>query len=404
MGFAHAGERLAVREERAGKLEAGVSRAKSSMMPTAVSGFTSPSSTASCSFVESSKVSTTGLFPAGRSGSPSRGRPPVPAGSPRATTVRALRGTLPGSGRNHRLRPPGSGDTSAPDLAELVRPHRRRFPRRFRSSDHRLGIRALRRYRTESRRLGESIRRVRDERIPEQPLADPGVRRSLDLRLDLSRPVRDTEREVLEPPGRCALQSHSLAAGSRAAILARSRTARRSGSRRDTHRGPSGMGRASARCSRRSRAIDGICCATSSGRVAATPNTLAPRNVPWVSAPRAPRRGTSQSIARGSPAGSGTACSPLGRRACARSRRGRRRCRPQRRLGNGDVVPANGRVGEVGETAVAGIRRAARRLDTWFRHPRFQAAAAWIGSRNATTRPTTITPRRWSRSIAWGRS
>ncbi len=51
-------------------------------------------------------------------------------------------------------------------------------------------------------RLGirvESLRRVRDRRIPEDELVDPVAPRGLDLATHLRRAVRDAEREVLEP-------------------------------------------------------------------------------------------------------------------------------------------------------------------------------------------------------------
>ena len=228
----------------------GCSRAKSSMMPTAVSGFTSPSaSTASCSFVESSKVSTTGLFrqvELARHEVDRADRPVALAPQPFELCAELCRGQVVITAsvlpdlviHQHRTSPSSFARTAAafPSVPE---------------QDHRLGIRALRRYRIESRRLGRasvvyvtSGSQSSHSRIPASAVASICARTS-------SRPVRDTEREVLEPrddarssPTRCRWKSRSdlrtIAYGSAFGFETRYSP------------GPSGMGRASARCSRRS--------------------------------------------------------------------------------------------------------------------------------------------------------
>ena len=134
--------------------------------------------------------------------------------------------------------------------------------------------------------------------------------------------------------------------------------------RRCTRRGPSARGRPSARRSRPRAPLRGMSCATSVGRVAATPKTeRAEERAVRLEREARLARGTRRSTCSGVRAAPGRPSSRAGRRDGGRSRRARRRCRAGRGDGDVDVVLPDGRVREVRETAVAGVRAAVGRLD-----------------------------------------
>ena len=215
----------------------------------------------------------------------------------------------------------------------------------------------------------------------------PSSLRRLDLRAHLLRAVVDAEREVLEPRHDPRAGARARRAGSPSASAATISYGCAFGSAT-----PYSPGAPVRRVDHRrdvvdvARAIAGMSCATSSGRVAATPKTRRAEE-------HAVRLERAARLARGT---STIDCSRRPLQAREHHRRDRA-VRPahvvvedlvdaglRRRARDVDVVAAHRRVREVREAAVARSTARRRASGSPARSPAFHAAAARIGSRKQT--------------------